>query len=442
MTVFDGLEHVGVIGEGAFSVVQEYRYTASGSRLAVKRLKDTHAGNADYVKRFKREVELLKALAGTPHVVELIDAEIEGPVFRYAMPRARMNLADLLRARNSQLNLAERVALFEQILAGMRAAHAKQILHRDLAPNNVLVFGSDDVNYLAISDFGLGKSLADIGSATRSSVSSLGQFNYVAPEQREALHNASVRSDVYSVGKILNYILTGREPHEIQPCEFNTVCRRACALNPGERYGDLSELADEYLLCKELQLRQPKPSDEWTIRERLTSDDQMGWHEFLDMVIKGKTEEHVYYDVIEPTIRHLLKDDNLRQFVAALGPSESDFAEALQRHLHTCYGSVGWPFQSMNWFGGFLMALFHELHVHRARLVCLEELWDLAYTADQWKVQRQLSDLINAGKIPDDLAVDFAMIIAKSSVNSQKPQLVRRNVHLAIQNAIDSLVWD
>jgi len=71
----------------------------------------------------------------------------------------------------------------------------------------------------------------------------------------------------------------------------------------------------------------------------------------------------------------------------------------------------------------------------------LEELWDLAYTSDQWKVQRRLCDLINGGRITDDLAIDFAMVIARSEVNAQKPQLTRRNVHLAIQNAVDSLAW-
>ncbi len=441
MSIVEDLEHIRVIGEGAFSIVREYRSGKFGGSLAVKQLKDSHAGNPDYIKRFRREVELLRALSGTPHVVELIDSEVDGPVFRYAMPCARMNLADLLRARNNQLGFADRLALFQQVLAGMRAAHAKQILHRDLAPSNVLVLDAGASLQVAVADFGLGKSLADIESATRSSVASLGQLNYVAPEQREILKSASARSDVYSVGKILNYILTGREPHVVHPCEFNTVCRRACAPDPADRYGDLGELEEEYLLCRDLQLRPPTPSDEWTTRERLASGEQLGWQEFLGMVIEGKTDDHIYYDVIEPTIQYLQKDDNLQQFVAALGPSESDFVEALQKHMHDCYRTVGWPFSSMNWFGDFLFALFHRLHTHRARLICLEELWSLAYENDQWSVQRKLYGLINDGNIPQDLAIDFAMAIAKSDVNSQKPQLSRRNVHPAIQNAIDSLVW-
>jgi len=439
--MFDGLEHVRVIGEGAFSIVREYRTRSSGGALAVKQLKDSHAGNGDYIERFRREVELLRALAGTPHIVELIDQEVDGPVFRYAMPCARMNLADLLRARNNQLEFSDRLALFEQVLAGMKAAHAKQILHRDLAPSNVLVFGAGDSLQLAIADFGLGKSLADIESGTRSSVSSLGQLYFVAPEQRQRLNSSSVRSDVYSVGKMLNYILTGKEPDVVHPCKFGAVCRKACAQDPEDRYGDLSEFEEEYLLCKDLQLRPLTPSDQWTIRERLASDEQFGWQEFLRMAIEGKTDDHIYYDVIEPTITYLQKDDNLQQFVAALGPSESDFVEALQKHLHECYGTSRWPFSSMNWFGDFLLSLFHNLQKHSARLTCLEELWLLAYTIDQWGVQRDLYGLINDGKIPEDLAIDFAMAIAKSEISTQKPQFSRRSIHPAIQNAIDSLAW-
>ncbi len=183
MSVFEGLEHVRIIGEGAFSTVSEYRSREFGGTLAVKRLKASHAKNEEYVQRFRREVELLRALAGTPYIVDLIDADLEGPVLRYAMPRARTNLAGLLRARNNQLELTDRLALFEQVLAGMKAAHAKQILHRDLAPSNVLVFGTEDSVQLAIAAFGLGKSLADIQSATRSSVASLGQLYFVAPER-------------------------------------------------------------------------------------------------------------------------------------------------------------------------------------------------------------------------------------------------------------------
>lgn len=443
MSVFDGLEHVRVIGSGAFSIVREYRTHGSREVLAVKQLKDTHAANEEYIERFKREVALLAALAGTPHVVELIGQEIDGPPFRYAMPRARANLAGLLRARNSQLMLVDRLSLFEQILAGMKAAHAREILHRDLAPNNVLVFGSDDKPYLAISDFGLGKSLADTDSLTRSSVASLGQLYFVAPEQRNALKSSTVRSDVYSLGKILNFVLTGKEPDVIHACEFNTVCKKACAHDPEDRYTDLGEFEKEYTLCKNLLLRAPTPTDEWTLGERLASGEQMKTPELLRLFIKGDTNgEHIYYGLIQPTIGYLNNSDTLDRFVSELGQSESDFMGALQKHLQECYDSVGWPFSSMDWFGAFLLSLFQRLRTHEAQLTCLEELWLLAYVLDQWKVQNMIYDLINDGKIPDDLATDFAMVIAKSEVRAQKPDFRRRRIHPAIMNAIDSLDWD
>ncbi len=159
------------------------------------------------------------------------------------------------------------------------------------------------------------------------------------------------------------------------------------------------------------------------------------------MVVEGKTDEHIYYDVIAPALEYLEKDDNLRQFLAALGPSESAFVDALRERLRECYGTTGWPFSSMNWFGSFLLQVFNAARTHDARLTCLEELWFLAYTVDQWAVQRLVHGLINNGNIPEDLAVDFAMAIAKSEVHAQKPEFSRLRMHPAIENAINSLAW-
>ncbi|MGR1788467.1 protein kinase domain-containing protein, partial [Salmonella enterica] len=110
-----------------------------------------------------------------------------------------------------------------------------EVLHRDLSPNNVLIF--DDK--VVVSDFGLGKDYENLTKQGYSSVQGYGNINYVAPEQQDKLSAATKRSDVYSLGKLLYFILTGKNPRNARDSEmYASLISTATLESPENRYSD------------------------------------------------------------------------------------------------------------------------------------------------------------------------------------------------------------
>ena len=204
-------------GEGYFCQVKKYTIPHTEESVAVKVLKREYRDNADYVYRFKREIDLLRVLAGHPNVIELIDSEMdeENKGYWYSTPVADYNLYNFIKKYNNRLELKQRLYIFKHILEALRYSHGKSVIHRDLAPTNVLVlFNLHDSSapVIKVADFGLGKNLEGTSHFTHVATENYGQYLYVAPEQRESLSQATDKSDIYSLGKLLYFVLTGKDP--------------------------------------------------------------------------------------------------------------------------------------------------------------------------------------------------------------------------------------
>jgi eukaryotic-like serine/threonine-protein kinase len=184
-------------------------YRASDSRLSrdvaikiVSRLDPSHAA------RFDAEVRAVAGLAH-PHIVSIFDVgEIDG------RPYAVMEMLDgeTLRARINRTGaLAESdvVAFGVQIASALDAAHARQIVHRDVKPENIFVLGTGTVKLV---DFGLAAAMQpDDILATRLTAQGLvvGTVGYMAPEQARGA-TIDARTDVFSCGAVLFEMATGR----------------------------------------------------------------------------------------------------------------------------------------------------------------------------------------------------------------------------------------
>ncbi len=130
-----------VLGEGSFAIVTRLKHKQTGEAIAVKTLTAKSQKDLDYVSWFKREVKILEALQGNPHVVPLLFADVNR--FIIVMPAAEQNLYNYIQYKNSALELIHRVHIFEDILCAMTDAHSKNFLHRDLAPANILIFNQE-----------------------------------------------------------------------------------------------------------------------------------------------------------------------------------------------------------------------------------------------------------------------------------------------------------
>lgn len=118
----------------------------------------------------------------------------------------------------------------------MRTVHNREIIHRDLSPNNIFILNGQ----LKIADFGLGKDLSVLHSHQTFLTNSVGQYLYCAPEQFMLLRDANKQSDIFSIGRIINFIMTS-DPNNY--CHmFRSVTEKATS-EASFRFGDIEQLS-------------------------------------------------------------------------------------------------------------------------------------------------------------------------------------------------------
>jgi hypothetical protein len=194
---------VGRLGQGGMG--QVYLGESPGGRLvAVKLIRAELAGDPDFRARFAREVATAKTVSGI-YTVPVVDADVDGaqPWLVTAYVEGP-SLADAVRdfgpfAPDQVLTLAAGLA------EGLEVIHAADVVHRDLKPSNVLLAQDGP----RIIDFGISRA-GNLPGVTRTGLVT-GSPGYMSPEQAEG-GAAGPASDVFSLGSVLAFAVTGREP--------------------------------------------------------------------------------------------------------------------------------------------------------------------------------------------------------------------------------------
>jgi TolB-like protein/Flp pilus assembly protein TadD/tRNA A-37 threonylcarbamoyl transferase component Bud32 len=196
------------IGRGGMGVIYRARQQHSRRIVAVKRIFAHDANSHQTLTRFRREAEAVASL-DHPNILsihEVSESEEGLPYFsmKYATGGNLRSAAPTLRTEPRKC-----VQLMEKVARAIAYAHTKGILHRDLQPGNILL---DENSEPMVSDFGLAKWLDQTSDLTRT-LETLGTPGYIAPEQTECpADKLTCAADIYSLGAILFYLLTGRPP--------------------------------------------------------------------------------------------------------------------------------------------------------------------------------------------------------------------------------------
>jgi eukaryotic-like serine/threonine-protein kinase len=194
-------------------------YTAVDERLertvALKIIHSAQANDPRFVGRFTSEAKMIARLTH-PNVVAVYDQGSYQGLAYLVMEYVRgKTLRDLLTERN-RLDPADALAILEQMLAAIAAAHRAGLVHRDVKPENVLVAESPGSEtslvdgVVKVADFGLAQA---VEASTEGAGHLMATAAYVAPELVSHGH-ADPRTDVYSAGIVLFEMLTGRVPYE------------------------------------------------------------------------------------------------------------------------------------------------------------------------------------------------------------------------------------
>jgi serine/threonine-protein kinase len=158
--------------------------------------------------RFQQEIDLLGRLHH-PGILPLLTAHQSESLFYYTTPFvAGESLRDRL-AREKQLQLQEALHIAREVAAALDYAHARNILHRDVKPDNVLL----DRKKVLLCDFGVARAIERAGGESISSSGLIvGTPEYMSPEQADGRRELDARSDLYSLGVMIYEMLAGGVP--------------------------------------------------------------------------------------------------------------------------------------------------------------------------------------------------------------------------------------
>ena len=251
------------IGQGGMATVYKAHDTRTGDDVAIKVLSPTITGEKRFVKRFRREAEIVKQRLKHPHIAPVIAyGETNGYVY-IVMPFIKgETLSDrLLRKGLTEKEANEYVG---QVCDALDFAHKKKIIHRDIKPANIMIKESGEA---VLMDFGLARDVEGSGRLTGSML--MGTPAFVSPEQAQG-KKLDARSDQYSLGVVLYLISTGHLPFDSEspmalvlmhiqdpvprPSRFNPslkpalerVILKSLAKSKDERFKDVAELKRAY----------------------------------------------------------------------------------------------------------------------------------------------------------------------------------------------------
>ncbi|MEK7485445.1 MAG: protein kinase, partial [Planctomycetota bacterium] len=276
------------LGEGGMGIVQLVRDELLGREVALKKL---HVTNGLFQKkekhllwRLQREAEIM-AILEHPNIVPLYEMQTkdEGEL-QFTMKKVEGKTLRSLLEHSAENDIEERklLEILLKVCDGLRYAHSRGVIHRDLKPDNIMVGNYGEVYIL---DWGIAKKIGDVlseGSDTSplkdprenfyKTVGGIGTLGYMSPEQQKSAGEANERSDIYSLGKILrecyirmspwqelksfqNYLKEAQakkgspkktiaEKRELSiSVEMQAMIRKATAKIPTERYESVDALS-------------------------------------------------------------------------------------------------------------------------------------------------------------------------------------------------------
>lgn len=255
--VADRYEIIGKIGAGGMSDVYKARDHILGRNVAIKVLKQEFSEDVNFVVKFRTEAQSAAGLEH-PNIVNIYDVGSESGMHYIVMEYVEGVTLKTYIEKKGQLTYKEAVSIAIQISRGIEAAHAKNIIHRDIKPQNILISTEGKAK---VTDFGIAKAV----SSNTINADVMGSVHYASPEQAR---NGFVdgKSDIYSLGIVMYEMVTGRVPFDgettvsiaIQhlqeemksprtyakdlPVSLEKVILKCTQKSPDRRYNDVSEL--------------------------------------------------------------------------------------------------------------------------------------------------------------------------------------------------------
>lgn len=266
-THFGRYELRGLVGSGGMGEVYEAFDREQHRTVALKLLPAALASDEGFVERFRRE-SFAAAQLNDPHVIPIHRyGDIDGRLYIDMRLVKGDDLAGVLE-RDGPLDAHRAVSFTAQAAEALDAAHAANLIHRDVKPSNLLITPGD---FVYLVDFGIAHvfGMGTTGKALTATGATIGTLDYMAPERFIGRTEVDARTDVYSLTCVLYECLTGTRPFPVEglpallhahlnsppprpsatrpelPAALDDVIARGMAKNPDDRYATTGELAQD-----------------------------------------------------------------------------------------------------------------------------------------------------------------------------------------------------
>ncbi len=257
---YDILEFVARGGMGV--VFQAYQRSLSRI-VAVKMIVSGQFANSQEVDRFRCEAQAAAHL-DHPGIVPIYEVGVDRGRHYFSMPFVEGESLES-RLQDGPFAAEDAATMLLQIAEAVAYAHGKGIIHRDLKPGNVLLDGNGRAR---VTDFGLAKRLNEASHLTATG-QALGTPSFMAPEQAHGKSDVGPAADIYALGSILYYLLTGQppfqgesamdtlmlvihrdaqSPRDLAPdvdLDLEAICLKCLEKEPDQRYASARDLAND-----------------------------------------------------------------------------------------------------------------------------------------------------------------------------------------------------
>jgi tRNA A-37 threonylcarbamoyl transferase component Bud32 len=281
------------IGEGGMGAVYLAEHRLLKRPCALKLINPELQSNPVTLARFEREVQSAATLSH-PNTIEIFDyGHTDDGTFYYVMEYLPgLSLADLVR-KFGPLPAGRAVYIMRQVCKSLAEAHRQGMVHRDLKPPNIFIAilgGECDV--AKVLDFGLVKTTTSPESPQLTADFTVsGTPSFMAPEQAQGIRDIDGRADIYALGAILYFLLTGRPPFEKEtpvalmiahaseqvrpmselgvevPADLEAIVLKCLAKSPADRFDDARDLATALGSCQCAGEWSDSRAEEWWIEQ-------------------------------------------------------------------------------------------------------------------------------------------------------------------------------
>jgi serine/threonine-protein kinase len=276
------------LGEGGMGEVYLAEHQLLKRPCAVKLIRAGGTNQALAVARFEREVQSAAKLTH-PNTIEIFDyGRADDGTFYYVMEYLPgLSLADLIH-QFGPVEPGRAIYLARQVCAGLDEAHRLGLVHRDLKPANIFVaIRGGEFDVAKVLDFGLVKQSGEGIAELTSDMVVSGTPAYMAPEQAMGERQLDGRADIYAIGAIVYFMLTGRPPFDGAspsaimiahardpvvppstyqpgiPADLEAIVLKCLAKKPGERPSDTREVSKLLAGCQAARDWDAEKAEAW-----------------------------------------------------------------------------------------------------------------------------------------------------------------------------------